>query len=1085
MKNITQKSASVLLLLCTTISSFATEIYLSPTGDDNNDGSTPEWAVKTLQTAYNLIPANNNAGHIIHVSGFIDISMEAEAPVNMTNGNQSIAGTNDGKKYLTVDGNDSATSGFDGKSAVALINLAGNSGTITFKNLTFKNGNANQGAALNIVNGNGTFLFENCKFQNNTNATSNTNSGNIHIFRTNVTFDSCEFQNNTGGRGGVFWMFTDAVCTIKNSWFHNNSAVNSGGAIYQNGNAKTAIENCIFEENSANGYVIENNSTEPFSLLHSKIQNNAARGLYSSNVAGALNIRDCVIKGNVTSTANTDGGGIRTVNATNYIERSAIIGNAVARNGGGIYLTLPNGNASFQMINSTIAGNTIGNSGAAVYVDGAENVGNELLFLNVTVTGNLTAQNNYDYSAFRIYTNGNFQNHLWIYNSIFENNLGNNGSGSSFDIRIRSGKDAAKTPEEQGKFLIKNSIIQVLYGDNNTVTGTSIIDPATDVANSAVGGRSFGIAGQPYVAAGLATPYAGFLDSQNSIPLEVASNGVDFGDAQYLQALDIHTDQLGNIRSFTDGKCAVGAVEVPAVTALDPHDYQHFIIYGQSLSVGYQAYQSLSTTNVPGNYMIGDQVWYNYGNPTASLNQLNPLAATSAKTSAAIAECPIIAAVNHIRLQQDIDHPETVHRFIATSAGIGGKSVAQLSKDHTEGHYKIYEATLKAAYGIAARSGSTIHCPAIFWMQGENDYTSDPVTPNNDYKTALIQLKNDMQADVKTKYGQTENPLFITYQVGAQYTRGQLQAGMAQLEASNEYADVICAGPIYPVTDVGGHIDANGSRWYGEMLGKAYYQTKILGQKFKPLQPIQITVSNSDDKQVVIQYYVPVKPLVLDTLTLRKVTDYGFEVYNNNLRQSITKVEITGEDEVTLTCAASLTGNVNVAYAGVNVTNAVGGGNGRGHGNLRDSDTAKGFGHYIHPELKTDGENFDYPHYPDANQTTFIPASGEPLDPATQLPIYDQPYPLYNFSVAFYLEADKLTSIATTREKENIQIYSAKGILYVKSQGNANVALLDMSGKTVDRFSSEKRYDLSHLQSGVYIVRIQSDNGVKSGKIIL
>lgn len=52
-----------------------------------------------------------------------------------------------------------------------------------------------------------------------------------------------------------------------------------------------------------------------------------------------------------------------------------------------------------------------------------------------------------------------------------------------------------------------------------------------------------------------------------------------------------------------------------------------------------------------------------------------------------------------------------------------------------------------------------------------------------------------MQDAVKKYYNQNEKPRFITYQTGAQYTRGTtLEVGMAQLNASNENEDIICAG---------------------------------------------------------------------------------------------------------------------------------------------------------------------------------------------------------------------------------------------------------------------------------------------------
>lgn len=46
-------------------------------------------------------------------------------------------------------------------------------------------------------------------------------------------------------------------------------------------------------------------------------------------------------------------------------------------------------------------------------------------------------------------------------------------------------------------------------------------------------------------------------------------------------------------------------------------------MYGQSLSTGHQSWPVISTENVPGNFMIGDQVWINYGNK--NFDEIKPL----------------------------------------------------------------------------------------------------------------------------------------------------------------------------------------------------------------------------------------------------------------------------------------------------------------------------------------------------------------------------------------------------------------------------------------------------------------------------
>ena len=176
-----------------------------------------------------------------------------------------------------------------------------------------------------------------------------------------------------------------------------------------------------------------------------------------------------------------------------------------------------------------------------------------------------------------------------------------------------------------------------------------------------------------------------------------------------------------------------------------------------------------------------------------------------------------------------------------------------------------------------------------------------------------------MQKDIQRQYGQTDKPVFITYQTGAQYMRDTLSISMAQLEAANEYDDIICAGPIYPMTDRGGHLDSNGYRWFGEMLGKVYYQSQVQGKPFQPLQPTVI----AREKHCLPKYVSSIMYRFVRWYSMLiwypKSKDYGFEIYLRDYRQEnkqiIKQVEIDGDD-VVLTCEQPLVGDVIVVYAG-------------------------------------------------------------------------------------------------------------------------------------------------------------------------
>jgi predicted outer membrane repeat protein len=670
----------VSMIVLTTYPLLATDIYLAPPapngiGNDENDGLSADYPVATLTKALSLITTGSQ-NNTIHISGFISTASASDAFGILINGTY----------YLTIDGGDKTTSGFDGGNTRGTLNLQGVAGLLTIQNLTFRNGNSNQGSGLRIINSSAALAIDNCVFSNNYTGT----SGTLHLYNvSNTTVTNCEFRNNIALKGGGIWGGQSATVsvdncifedndnttyngsnissnggaifidesngfTLQNSRIENNKSRLAGGAIYidatnssnynviidntvitnnqsttQNGGAiyiynnpanadtivvsltnctlssNTAalnggaiacnpadlyIDNCNFTSNSAtanskgaaiylegtanrtnvvtrienssfsshsssNGYVIDGN-IDTLQLINTKIQDNTLAGLASRKATGKLNIRGSLFKNNV---ASVSGGGLYSSNLINYIEGSAFIGNSTNNvSGGGLYYILQNSNSSFKMINTTVAQNTTtATYGGGMYVAGTENLSNELLFLNVTFTGNTSQSDNWGGGGLFIASTGNFQSQVKVFNSVFEKNP---NKMRSTDIYISSVKDNTKTAEEQGLFLIKNSIIEVLYGDNGG-SGTSILNPS-DVVNSAVGGRGFGIVNQAYKPAGLGA----FNTIGNFYPLTSATQdnthyAVTLGDAQYLQASGVDTDQTGYIRPFTDGKCDAGAIE--------------------------------------------------------------------------------------------------------------------------------------------------------------------------------------------------------------------------------------------------------------------------------------------------------------------------------------------------------------------------------------------------------------------------------------------------------------------------------------------------------------------------------------------
>jgi sucrose-6-phosphate hydrolase SacC (GH32 family) len=527
-----------------------------------------------------------------------------------------------------------------------------------------------------------------------------------------------------------------------------------------------------------------------------------------------------------------------------------------------------------------------------------------------------------------------------------------------------------------------------------------------------------------------------------------------------------------------------------ATAAPDRKEYAHLIMYGQSLSTGHEAGTALSRDNVEGVYMLGQQVWFNYGN--YDYTEINPLVGhPSFVMGGDLFEPAIMGAANHLRAKGALNN------IIASSTGDSGKSIEDLSKEsQVQRLYGVYTQALNYAKQATARTQSTIFCPAIFWLQGEWNYTQEgggltpSSTPDNTkagYKQLLLTLKNNMQTDAQRIYNQTTPPLFITYQTGGQYVRGRtVEIGMAQVEAANENADIVCAGPVYQMTNYNhGHLDANGYRWYGEMLGKVYNKALIEGGDFMPLQPKSIRRDINNAQKIIIKFHVPVPPLVFDVKTMPRITNYGFQIYHNRANQSITDIQVLGDDEIEITCANSLdpTKDVEITYAGQDSN---------GQGNLRDSDPYQAAFNYVDIDAKDNSGNYIYPR----NNNRALRPTYEPKNELGQT-IYNQPYPLYNFCVGFYYRLPKdqneleiITGINDVQvKKSDIEIMQFGETVKVIAPLSAtvNLKIFDLTGKLLKDFGKKQQteYSLSFLDQGIYLALVKTDFGTASRKINL
>ncbi len=432
--------------------------------------------------------------------------------------------------------------------------------------------------------------------------------------------------------------------------------------------------------------------------------------------------------------------------------------------------------------------------------------------------------------------------------------------------------------------------------------------------------------------------------------------------------------------------------------------YNHIITYGQSLASAAEGWPALSVAPRYDNLMLGrsprSAAFSGAAFKPVGEIAFTPLrAVVQQKSDAAVllnaekvgelppqaqeeGESVEVGALNMARrlylhqLGRDTD-PD--HLLVASNASTSGRSIAQLSKSGGTNEYQRVIQAAEQAKALADAQRASYSISAFFWLQGEYDYSQTNGGRNDKayYKARLRQLRDDLYADTaRAIAGQDKMPAFFSYQTDAKSSvkDGSLAVGMAQWELAREEPGWYLVGPVYPYTDKGVHLSANGYRWFGQMLGKVYHRVVVERKGWAPLSPRRATL---DGRDVLIDFHVPHPPLAFDQPYIghraSDVKNKGFMLHDDQGEVPIAAVEIVADTIVRLRAGRDLAGQPHVSYASYQVGGA---------GQLRDSDP-----------LRADTT---YEYLPD-----LMPAE------ANIKALVHQPYPLQNWSIAFDIAAEK------------------------------------------------------------------------------
>lgn len=347
------------------------------------------------------------------------------------------------------------------------------------------------------------------------------------------------------------------------------------------------------------------------------------------------------------------------------------------------------------------------------------------------------------------------------------------------------------------------------------------------------------------------------------------------------------------------------------------YEINHLLWNGQSLSNGTNSTPVISTTQPYSNVMITSGVRLALTDSGYDGSALVPLVETVSST---LGESPVSGTLNGFIARFVAAGGTASSRvMLGTASGIGSRRVDQLI-DETN-FYKVRNHVAEAKR-LATAAGKSYGVTAICWAQGESDIGSGATgnTSFADYYRRYLQLMTNMRQVIVDASGQPFMPYVFSYQTSGHqaYNKQVLQVPMAQWRASRELHDVVMATPSYRLPCGGDnlHLTNEGSWLLGQYVARAMFWTFELGQKWRPLEPVDVTWGATT---IDIQYHVPCKPIQLSTAICTAVTNFGYDIWtasNTLISNAISSVAVLNDDTVriTLNPAATIPADAVLSY---------------------------------------------------------------------------------------------------------------------------------------------------------------------------
>ena len=335
-----------------------------------------------------------------------------------------------------------------------------------------------------------------------------------------------------------------------------------------------------------------------------------------------------------------------------------------------------------------------------------------------------------------------------------------------------------------------------------------------------------------------------------------------------------------------------------------------------------------------------------------------------------------------VGLEEDATTP-----FILLSCGVGGQSLASLSKGASPEYYNRIISGLTQIRDHATFAGKEFSVALIKYTQGEQDYADGTGGDHPDvasYMAGVQQLRDDINADIEAIFANGQKPpaFFISQTSGRLMTTSStnLHVGTAQLRLVTEVDGFFPVTPNFPVVNVtSAHPDNNGYRWLGQYEGRAWSQVLVHGRRPNIVYPRRATWEAATG-EIVIDLCSTGGPVVAgqpwDGFTQTDLDNFGISAKVGATVVALDNVRLVGAMTIAAVPATTLSAAPLVQF-GTRV-------NSNGYIGLRCPSRQ------VAPEVYT-----------------FIPDAGQ--DPAANIPaLIGQPYNLDDWCWAASIQAEEI-----------------------------------------------------------------------------